>query len=99
MSETQVETTETAETVYETEFKVGDIVTGRGIGPNVVGKGRKKLPDSVNIFVGEVIEVEPRELSDVDEEIVTVRYTKPSEWDKTHGITDGHHMASEISKL
>lgn len=74
----------------ETSFKIGEMVKGElSNAPRVIGKS--------SLFEGEVIAVESAESSDVGEELVEVRYTRPAFWSKMHGETKGWHYASELS--
>lgn len=83
----------------ETTWKVGEKCRGRCAGVSVKAVAGKPVSDDVNLFEGIVIEVEAAEDSDTGDELVTVKYTKPSEWDRIHGEKTGCFTADELQPL
>lgn len=77
----------------ETSFKVGDRVKGTSGAPRLFENG-KELSGA---FEGVVQEVESAESSDVGEEMVLVKYTKPGAWEKLHRTKQDWLYASELS--
>lgn len=84
----------------ETSWKVGDRVKGElQNAPKIVAVGGRKVKESANWFEGEVVAVEDAESSEVGEELVEVKYTKPALWSKMHGETKGWYYACELQGL
>lgn len=77
-----------------TEFKIGQRVRGTNDNnPTLFQRGRPLR----KAFEGIVEAVEPRETSDVDEELVTVRFTVPDAWSTLHGEKSATFYASELT--
>lgn len=83
-----------------TDFNVGDKVRGQSSnGPRVTEVGGRKTKEEDHFFEGLVAEVTSAEDSDVNEELVKVKYTKKSIEQKCFGELSDWHYASELDKV